>query len=37
MSTSDEMTKVYKWSALTGVAVLAMAAAAALVGQAVGL
>ena len=37
MSTTDEMTKVYKWSALTGVIVLALATAAAFVGQAAGL
>ncbi len=37
MSTTNELTKVYKWSALTAGVVLALATAAALVGQTVGL
>lgn len=37
MSTTNELTKVYKWSALTAAVVLALATAAALAGQTVGL
>ena len=37
MSTTNELTKVYKWSALTAGVILAVATAVALVGQAAGL
>jgi len=37
MSTTDELTRVYKWGALTGAVILALATAAALLGQAAGL
>jgi hypothetical protein len=37
MSTTNELTKVYKWSALTAAVVLALATAAARAGQTVGL
>jgi hypothetical protein len=37
MSKNDELTKVYKWGALTGFAAIAVATVAAVVGQAAGL
>jgi len=38
MSTTDELTRVYKWgAALTGAVILALATGAALLGQAAGL
>ena len=37
MSTTDELTRVYKWGALTGAVILALATAAALLGRAAGL
>lgn len=37
MSTTNELTRVYKWGALTAGVMMAMATAVALVGQAVGL
>ena len=37
MSTTNELTKVYKWGALTAGVMMAMATAVALIGQAAGL
>ncbi len=37
MGTNEELTRVYKWGALTGVVMLGLATVVALVGQAAGL